>query len=136
MLIAALTAYLLIHFGSHSSGLTSQLDQTAALIQKDVVDEDHRKQALAIIEQMTAEAKAYAKQREKSVDALNGILGKRTTPVSDIERAAQPLVADDRVSAEKLLDLRFQLKSILTADEWKRVFPAPAAEPAGKKKSA
>jgi len=136
MLIAALTAFLLIHFGSHSSALTSQLDQTAALIQKDVADEAHRKQALVIVDQMKAEAQAAAKQRQKSVDALNSVLAKRTTPVSDIERAAQPLVADDRASAEKLLDLRFQLKSVLTPDEWKMVFPAPAAEAVSKKRSA
>jgi hypothetical protein len=136
MLIAAITAYLLIHFGSHSAAMTPQLDQTAALIQKDVADETHRKQALAIVDQMKAEAKAYAKRREKSVDALNGVLSKRTALTSEIERAAQPLVADDRASAEKLLDLRFQLKSVLTPDEWKRVFPAPAADATGKKKSA
>jgi len=135
MLIAALTAYLLIHFGSHSSALTAQLDQTAALIQKDVADEAHRKQALVIVDQMKAEAQAAAKQRQKSVDVLNGVLAKRTTPVSDIERAAQPLVADDRASAEKLLDLRFQLKSVLTPDEWKLVFPGPPADSAGKKRS-
>jgi hypothetical protein len=135
MLIAALTAYLLIHFGSHSSALTSQLDQTAALIQKDVAGEAHRKQALVIVDQMKAEGQAAAEQRRKSVDALNGVLAKRTTPASDIERAAQPLVADDRASAEKILDLRFQLKSVLTRDEWKMVFPPPAAEAISKKRS-
>jgi hypothetical protein len=136
MLIAAITAYLLIHFGSHSAAMTPQLDQTAALIQKHVADEAHRKQALAIVDQMKAEAKAYAKQRDKAVGALNGVLSKRTAPTSEIEQAAQPLVADDRASAEKLLDLRFQLKSVLTQDEWKKVFPASAGDAAGKKKSA
>jgi hypothetical protein len=126
MLIAALTAFLLIHFGSHSSAVTPQLDQTAMLIQKDVADEQRRKQALAIVDQMKAVNKAYTKQREASVDALNTLLGKRATPVSDIERAAQPLITDDRAAAEKLLDLRFQLKSVLTSNEWKMVFPPPA----------
>jgi hypothetical protein len=136
MLIAALTAYLLIHFGLHSAAMTPQLDQTAALIQKDIADEAHRKQALAIVDQMKAEAKAYAKQREKSIGALNGVLSQRSAPTSEIERAAQPLVADDRASAEKLLDLRFQLKSVLTPYEWRLVFPTPAAEASGKKKNA
>ena len=136
MLIAALTAFLLIHFGSHSSALTSQLDQTVALIQKDVADEARRKQAVAILDQMKAETKASAEQRKKSVEALNDVLAKRTTTASDIHRAAQPLVAQDRASAEKLLDLRFQLKSALTASEWKMVFPPPATDAAGKKKSA
>lgn len=136
MLIAALTAFLLIHFGSHSAAVTPQLDQAAALIQKNVADEAHRKQALAIVDQMKAEAKASAKQREKSVETLNGVLAKRTAPASDIERAAQPLVADDQASAEKLLDLRFQLKSVLTASEWKNVFPAPPTDAPGKRKNA
>jgi hypothetical protein len=136
MLIAAITAFLLIYFGSHSAAVTPQLDQTAMLIQKNVADEASRKQALAIVDQMKAEAKAYAKQLGKSIDALNRALAKRVTPASDIERAAQPLVAADRASAEKLLDLRFQLKSVLTPSEWKMVFPAPAADAAGKKKTA
>ncbi len=131
MLIAALTAFLLIHFASHSAALTTPLEQTATLIQKDVGDEARRKQALAIVDQMKAVIKANAKQRENSVDALNALLSKRETPVSAIERAAQPLVADDRASAEKLLDLRFQLKSVLTPSEWTMVFPAPAIRPAG-----
>ena len=136
MLIAAITAFLLIHFSSHSSALTLPFDQAAQLINKDVADEARRKQALAIVDQMKAEAKASTKQREKSVETLNGLLAKRTTPASDIERAAQPLVADDRASAEKLLDLRFQLKSVLTPDEWKRVFPAPATDASSKKRNA
>ncbi len=135
MLIAALTAFLLIHFSSHSSAVTPQLDQTAQLIQKDVSDEVRQKQALAIIDQMKAVTKSYAKQREGSVNALNALLAKRQTPVSEIERAVQPLVADDRMAAEKLLDLRFQLKSVLTPSEWAMVFPAPAADAAGKTNS-
>jgi|SRR6185295_14653392 len=135
MLIAALTAFLLVHFGSHSSAVTPGLDQTAMLIQKDVADETRRKQALAIVAQMKTVTKAYAKRRDNSIDALNALLGKRETTANEIERAAQPLVADDRASAEKLLDLRFQLKSVLTPSEWTMVFPAPATQPAGKKSS-
>jgi hypothetical protein len=134
MLIAALTVFLLIHFGSHSSAMTPELDQTAALIQKDVADDTRRKQAAAIVDQMKAEAKVSAEQREKSVGALNGVLARRTASMSEVERAAQPLVAEDRASAEKLLDLRFQLKSVLTPSEWKLVFPAPAPDATGKKK--
>jgi hypothetical protein len=131
-LIALLTAFLLIHFGSHSSALTSQLDQTAALIQKDVVD-DHRKQALAIIEQMKAEAKAYAKRRQKSVDALNSVLGKRTTPVSEIGAPHNPR-SPTTALCRKALDLRFQL-NCADSSEWEKVFPAPP-DTTGKKRSA
>ncbi|HTS52802.1 MAG TPA: hypothetical protein VMH26_05975 [Burkholderiales bacterium] len=136
MLIAALTAFLLIHFSAHSSAVSPQLDQTAQLIRKDVQDEARQKQALAIVDQMKGVTKSYAKQREGSMNALNALLGKRQTPASEIERAGQPLISADRVTAETLLDLRFQLKSVLTPSEWALVFPGPAADAAGKRKSA
>ena len=136
MLIAAITAYLLIHFGSHSLAVTPELDQTAELIKKDVADEARQKQALAIIDQMKATTKAYAQRREKSIDSLNGVLAKRTTPSSAIVSAAQPLITDDSANAEKLLDLRFQLRTVLTESEWVKVFPAPAASHPAARKSA
>jgi hypothetical protein len=134
MLIAALTAYLLIHFGSHSLAVTPEQDQTAELIKKDVVDEARQKQALAIVDQMKAATEAYAQRRDKSIDSLNGVLAKRTTSSSAIVSAAQPLITDDSATAEKLLDLRFQLKAVLTESEWAKVFHAPtASRPAAKR---
>src|SRR4249920_1482638 len=125
MLIAALTAFLLLHYGSHSAALTNQLDQTATLIKQHVKEEARQKQALATIDQMKTIAKACAKQREKSMDALNELLAKREVPAGDIRLAAQPLITEDRAAADKLLDLRFELKSVLTASEWANVFPSP-----------
>jgi hypothetical protein len=135
MLIAALTAFLLLHYGSHSTALTNQLDQTPALIKQAVKDETRQKQALAIVAQMKAIATASAKEREKTVDSLNQLLAKRELPTSDIERAAQPLITEDRATANKLLDLRFELKSVLTRSEWALVFPGPANSPDGAKKA-
>jgi hypothetical protein len=135
MLIAALTAFLLLHYGSHSAALTNQLDQTAALIKQDVKDEARQKQALAIVAQMKTITTASAKQRKDTVDALNRLLAKREIPASDIERAAQPLITEDRATANKLLDLRFELKSVLTPSEWALVFPGPAKTPDGAKKT-
>ena len=136
MLIAALTAYLLIHFGSHTLAVIPPLDETAALIKKDVADESRQKQALAIVDKMKTTTTAYAKQRGKSIESLNNLLAKRATPTSEIEHAAQPLIAEDKATAEKLLDLRFQLKSVLTSSEWARVFPPPVSESTGARKRA
>ena len=127
-MLIALTAYLIYHFGSHAPAVTTPLDQTAALIQKNVTDETHQKQALAIVDHMKATIKASAEQSSKTIDSLNDLLAKRTTPASQIGLAAQPLIAEDRASAEKLLDLRFQLKSVLTPSEWAKVFPPPVSQ--------
>ena len=135
MLIAALTAYLLLHYGSHSSALTHQFDQTAALIKQHVKDEARQKQALTTVDQMKTIVKASAKQREKSMNALNELLAKREVSAGDIRLAAEPLITEDRATADKLLDLRFQLKSTLTASEWAKVFPGSAKSPDGVKKT-
>ena len=78
---------------------------------------------------------AYAKQREKSVEALAKLEATRETPVAELARASQPLIAEDRATAEQLLVLRFQLKSVLTASEWAKVFPAPTTTAPTSKKS-
>jgi hypothetical protein len=51
----------------------------------------------------------------------------RETPSAATTRAAEPLIAEDIATSEKLVDLRFKLKSVLTADEWARVLPTRAA---------
>jgi DNA helicase IV len=135
MLIAAITAFLILHFSGHSSSVAAPFEQTAASIKKHVADETRQKQALALVDQMKTQSMDYMQRREKLTEALVKLTAKRATPVSEIESAAQPLIADDRATAEKLLDLRFQLKSVLTADEWGEVFPAPRAKPASSGKT-
>ena len=130
MLIAALTAFLILHFGGHSSSVAAPFEQTAASIKKYVADETRQKQALALVAQMKTQSTDYMQRREKLIEALAKLTAKRATQASEIQSAAQPLIADDRATAEKLLDLRFQLKSVLTADEWAKLFPAPQVKPA------
>jgi hypothetical protein len=58
----------------------------------------------------------------------------RRRPALSFVSAAQPLITDDSATAEKLLDLRFQLRTVLTESEWAKVFPATTtSRPAAKK---
>src|SRR5262245_45289476 len=135
MLIAAITAYLLIHFGGHSAAVAPPFEQTAALITKNVADEARRKQALAIVDQMKAESQASAQARNKAIESLAKLAATRATPFGDIRGAIEPLIAQDRATAEQLLDLRFKLKSVLTETEWTEVFPAAPGKPASARKA-
>ena len=123
MLIALLTAYLIMHFSSDSSALSEPFAQAAERIKKDVSDDARQKQALKIVDQMKSRAQAYTQKRDSSMDILVRLLAKRTTPATDIEHSSQPLIDEDRARAEGLLDLRFKLKSLLTPSEWTKVFP-------------
>ena len=98
----------------------------AALIKKDVTDSAHQQEAFAIVEQMKSEAKTYAEKRNHAMDDLTKLLARRTTPMSDVERAGQRVIGDDRAYAEKLVDVRSRLKSVLTASEWAEVCPVRA----------
>lgn len=122
MLISLLVAYLLLHSDSGSSSPTVlwPYERTEKL----VAGQARQKQALEIVEQMKTVNEVYAKQREKSVEALAKLEATRETPVAELGRASQPLIAEDRATAEQLLVLRFQLKSVLTASKWAKVFPA------------
>jgi hypothetical protein len=121
MLIAAIVI-LLLH-GSNTATLLWPYDETSHRIEQQVTDEVRRKQAVDVINQMKAVNKAFAKKREKSVDALAKLAANRESPAADFQQASEPLIAEDKAVAESLLDLRFQLKSVLTAKEWAKVFP-------------
>jgi hypothetical protein len=121
MLIAAIVI-LLLH-GSNTATLLWPYDETSHRIKQEVTDEVRRKQAVDVIDQMKAVNKAFAKKREKSVDALAKLAAHRELPAADFQQAGEPLIAEDKAVAESLLDLRFQLKSVLTAKEWAKVFP-------------
>jgi len=123
MLIALLTAYLIMHFSSDSSAVNAPFAQAAERIRKNVSDDARQKQALTVIDQMKSEAQAYTRTRDSGMDVLARLLAKRTTSATDIEHASQPLIDEDRARAERLLDLRFKLKSVLTPSEWTKVFP-------------
>jgi hypothetical protein len=134
MLIATIL-FLVMHYGSSSAALLWPYGQTVALVRQHVTDDTRQRQAVAILNRMKSANEAYAAQRKKSIDALSKRALQRETPVSAIVGASQPLVNEDRANAERLLNLRFELKSVLTADEWTKVFSASAMHGARKNSS-
>ena len=136
MLIAAIV--ILMMHGSNTATLLWPYDETSQRIKQEVTDEGRRKQAVDIINQMKTVNEAFTKQREKSVEVLAKLAARRETPAADLQQASEPLIIEDRATAERLLDLRFQLTSVLTANEWAKVFPSatlnPGAEPLSEEK--
>jgi hypothetical protein len=127
MLIGILLA-LLVVFGCGRSS-TPPLGQTEALIKKNVSDEGQRKKALDVVGQMQKEIESMADERRKAGGSLEQLLDKRSTHADELESALQALSAKDQATRDKLLQLRFDLKSVLTAEEWAKVFPAPTTRP-------
>jgi hypothetical protein len=108
---------------------TPPLSQTEALIKKNVSDEGQRKKALDVVGQMQKEIESMADARRKAGSSLEQLLDKRSTHADELGSALQALSAKDEATRDKLLQLRFDLKSVLTAEEWAKVFPAPTTRP-------
>jgi len=129
MLIATLTALYLLFWSSSSTPLMSNLDQVEKRIKANVEDAARREQALQIVDRMEDANKAYWTQREKAAKSLAALIGNRATQPPALKSALDPLLADASRVRAQLVDLRFQLKSVLTANEWAAVFPPPKVAP-------
>jgi len=130
MLISLVLAYFLLH-GSAAAGFAPQLESTGERIKEHVTVEATQKQALAVIDTATRANKAFLDQQKRDVDALSKVLAERGASAEQIDVAIAPLLASDSTVAVKLVNARFQLRALLTADEWSKVFPKAA--PAGTK---
>jgi hypothetical protein len=129
MLIAIVTTLLIVTLCGRTSSVSVDYQKTQDLIKKDVSDDMRKKQALDIVDQMEKTQEDSAKEQKKSIDSLDKLLEVRASTTEQIEAALQPLIDRDQLTSSKLLDQRFQLKTVLTADEWTEVFPAPATMP-------
>jgi len=130
MLIGTFTALYLLFWTSSSTPMMANLQQTEQRIKANVADDARRQQALQIVGRMNDANKAYSEQSRKVIKSLTALIGKRTTQPAAIEAALDPLLADDKTTREQLLDLRIQLKSVLTVNEWGAVFAPPKTAPA------
>jgi hypothetical protein len=125
-MIIGLIAALTFLFFPHPNALSEQYDQTEGLIKKYVHDETRQKQALTIVDQAETDAERRQKELQKSVESLsNVLLNKRVSTASEIQAALNPIDAAAVGEVQKQLDLRFQLKTVLTEAEWSQVFPLP-----------
>jgi len=129
VLIAILIG-VLVYFGSgHATALAPQIDRAETAIKKNVHDEPRRKQALEIIGQMKSSCTEFVKSRERSAKSVNRALDKREVTAEELRTAAAPLLAEEQQLRSRLLDLQFQLRKVLTAEEWALVYPKPPPPP-------
>jgi hypothetical protein len=125
VLIGIFTVLFLYYGSHHATAVAPDFDQAEKRVKRDVKDESRRQQALEIIGRMKAETTSYVKQRKDSTESLDKVLSRRDVTGLALRAAVEPLMATDAATRDRLLELRFQLKQVLTADEWALVYPAP-----------
>ena len=124
MLIAILIGAFLYYGTGQATALAPQFDHAEASIKKNVHDEARRKQALEIVAQMKSTETAFVKSREKSTKAVKAALSKRDASDAELRAVAAPLLGEDKQVRDRLLELQFQLRKVLTAEEWAQVYPS------------
>jgi hypothetical protein len=125
VLVAILIGVLVYFNTGHATALAPQIDRAETVVKKNVHDEARRKQALQIIGQIKSTCADFVKSREKSAKAVNQALDKREVTPQELQSAAAPLLAEEQQVRDRLLDLQFQLRKVLTAEEWAQVYPKP-----------
>jgi hypothetical protein len=127
MLTSLIIAFFILHGGA-SAGFASQLDRASKAIKTDVTVDSSKKQALAVIDEATKSNSAFLDQQKKVSEAMSKVLADRGATLAQIDSAVLPLFASDSAAADKMVDASFQLRHVLTAQDWAKVFPAPPAK--------
>jgi len=128
VLIGILIGAFLYYGMGHATALSPQFDHAEAGIKKNVKDEARRKQALEIVGRMKKTETEFVKSREKSMKGVKAALSKRDATDAELRAVAAPLVAEDKQVRDGLLDLQFELRKVLTVEEWAQVYPSPAPQ--------
>jgi septal ring factor EnvC (AmiA/AmiB activator) len=127
-MLIALATFLILHFGAGTSPMLLHLDQLEKAVKHFVTDDAHKARALKIVDHMKKTEKALVDKQKKAIQSLDEKLGQRTMSASDIDRDLAPMSAESKAARAKLLELRFELKTVLSAGEWAQVFPAPKSD--------
>jgi len=118
MLWAMLYYYLSSGAGS---GLVYDIE---APVKQHVKVEATVKQIIAINKEMLKEDAALVKDTEKAKKELANIHANRLASESDFAEAFAALDEKRALTREKILDGRFKMRELMTAEEWRSVYAA------------
>lgn len=120
---------LLLGGGGLSAGVLTPaaVKEIAQRVQASVGDTERVEAAAAVLRQLRSEVKAFDKiyGKDKQLTRLYRDHGAEAAAMLD---ALDELNAEWEASQTRILDLRFELLEILTAEEWAEVFAPDAAD--------
>jgi len=102
-----------------ASALDRGLKEMAALIEKTVQDPEKAKQAQGIVEEIVAEVKQSNQQNQQFHQQLYKLNENYEAVPDEFTKILDDLNNNRMRTATKILGLRFKMKALLTAQEWK-----------------
>lgn len=104
-----------------ASSMERGLDDAKAIIAKNVKDSEKAKQAQALLGDIVAEVKALREENSKLHRQLYELNARYEAAPEEFTKVLDELNNTRMRSASKILGLRFKMKELLTAEEWKAV---------------
>lgn len=102
-----------------ASTLDRGFKEMAALIEKTVQDPGKAKQAQGIVEEIVAEVKQSVQQNQQFHQKLYELNANYEATPEEFTKILDDLNNSRMKTATKILGLRFKMKAMLTAQEWK-----------------
>ena len=129
MIIGTITIIVILLGGG---GMFS-LDAFRSAIKDHVADKDRQEQVIELTKQWDNELKDYGDHVKNRADKAHKLLRDYGARRDDFEAFFKDEDWRREKAVERLLDLRFQAKDLVTADEWKAVYDQVIQEAAEKK---
>ncbi len=126
MIWALLAIWLFGGGGDSIRPFSMSLNQAESLVKQHVPDKARRAKALDILEQMTAVEAERGKSLADYRARMQTLVDDQTSPVDRFSAMITAERAKAFAFQERMLDLRFELKSHMTAAEWSQVFTSTA----------
>lgn len=117
-------------FGGSAAGLGwiyggNNFEQLRKQLKQVVPDEQRRKPLGQVLEQLQGTAEGYAGSHERQVRRLLEVLERHDGTPAEVDRILGDVDSLNAFSRKSMVDLRYQLRSGLSAEEWASLFPPP-----------
>lgn len=123
MLIAALYFYLF--GGSVGDGLVFDVSEP---VKQYVLVKATAKQVIAVNKDMLKEEAAFAKESKKPKKQLEKLNANRLATEGDFAAVFAVLDAKRAAAREKILDGRFKMRELMSAEQWRQVYAVASRE--------
>lgn len=108
-------------YHGHGMSMEKGMDDAKAIIAQNVKDPDKAAKAQALLEEIVGEVKAVREDNRKLHGRLYELNADYNAPPEDFTKVLDELSNTRMRAATKILGLRFKMKELMTAEEWKAV---------------
>jgi uncharacterized protein HemX len=124
MLAAILMAFFLGGAGGVFGGILTQsiLEDAEGRMQQTIDDPARAEQAATLVKELSSEIKRFDKTFGKSGKALTKIYKNHAAEEGALQAQLDALNTDWEAAQGRALDLRFDVKEVMTREEWERTF--------------